>query len=806
MLIADRLFGPEDDPVSAAPVFAQLLRRFRLDAMLTQERLAELANLSSDAVKTLEAGRRRYPRPTTVDQLATALNLSADDRDRLRESAKRLKANPTATGVPQQLPPPINDFTGRSKHVADLVDLLKNPDRSSPGIVISAIGGMGGIGKTTLAIHAAHLVADAFADGQLYLNLRGASADPLSSAQALDTLLQALGLAPAASADDLAFTAGRYRTALAGRRLLLMLDDVANVEQILPLLPGTAGVAVLVTSRSPLTTLAGARHLALDVLTEVEALELLAELVGAEKVANERAAAIEVVRDCGLLPLAIRIAAGHAGTSPLKVLAVRLAGADGMSDILTGPSTEVRRSLSLSLDRLASSDRSDAAAAFPVLALFDGDHFPLRAAAAVLARSLDDTEDLLEHLVDHSLLETPALHRYRMHDLLQEVGRALAGTWLIEPERREIRFRELTCYASQLWRYHELSGGPDMYESRTQEWSAAAVDLTDQVQLLEWIEAELPSLHRLIRRPTDDTTEQLLAVRMALGMPAVAVRLMRFAEARSALSAIALLPVALPDQMEIGRLYQTALMCGCLGLDDEGIGWLRRAIPVARRRGGPEELARCLIDMGFGLGRLGRPAEGMPYAEEGMALVSRSAGSRFLSAAHLSIGVLAGQLGDLERQQKAFDEVLTRYGATNSTLLGLPQGMVAVHKGMIATSLRETGQHRKALLVVQDSLADIRRLGLETIEADALTELGAVYLAMGDLPQGIEALEAGLRIASRYPAEHREAPLLKLLGEALEATGKSDEARRLWQRAVLLYDREADSRAAEVRRLLEELV
>ncbi|MDT7669660.1 MAG: hypothetical protein QOC74_2443, partial [Pseudonocardiales bacterium] len=512
MLIADRLFRAEDDPVSAAPVFAQLLRRFRLDAMLTQERLADLANLSSDAVKTLEAGRRRYPRPTTVDQLATALNLSPDDRDRLTESAKRPKADPTATGVPQQLPPPISDFTGRSEHVVDLVDLLKNPDRSSPGIVISAIGGMGGIGKTTLAIHAAHLVADVFADGQLYLNLRGASADPLSSAQALDTLLQALGLAPAASADDLAFTAGRYRTALAGRRLLLMLDDVANVEQILPLIPGTVGVAVLVTSRSPLTTLAGARHLALDVLTEVEALKLLAELVGAEKVATERAAAIEVVRHCGLLPLAIRIAAGHAGTSPLKVLAARLAGADGMSDILTGPSTEVRRSLSLSLDRLMSSGRADAAAAFPILALFDGDHFPLRAAAAVLARSLDDTEDLLEHLVDHSVLETPALHRYRMHDLVQEVGRALARTRLLEPERREIRMRELTCYASQLWRYHELSGGPDMYESRSQQWSAAAVDLTDQTQLIEWIEAELPNLQRLIRRPADDTTELLLVV------------------------------------------------------------------------------------------------------------------------------------------------------------------------------------------------------------------------------------------------------------------------------------------------------
>ena len=269
--------------MSTAPAFDQYLRRFRADAGLTQERLAQLSDLSIEAVKTLESGRRRHPRPATVEQLAAALDLAADDRDRLVEAARRTKAGDTpASGVPRQLPPPITDFTGRSEHLDNLIDLLKNPDRQSPGIVVSAIGGMGGIGKTTLAVHAAHLVADVYPDGQLYLNLRGASPDPVSSAQALDTLLQALGLAPAAAADDLAFTAARFRTALAGRRLLLMLDDAASVEQILPLLPGTSGAVVVVTSRSPLATLPGAR-LALDVLTEDEALELLGEVVGADK-------------------------------------------------------------------------------------------------------------------------------------------------------------------------------------------------------------------------------------------------------------------------------------------------------------------------------------------------------------------------------------------------------------------------------------------------------------------------------------------------------------------------------------------
>jgi transcriptional regulator with XRE-family HTH domain len=790
--------------VSTAPAFAQFLRTLRADAGLTQERLAELSDLSIEAVKTLESGRRRHPRPATVEQLAAALDLAAEDRSRLVEAARRPKVDNTrVSGVPRQSPPPITDFTGRSEHLDGLIDLLKNPDRESPGIVVSAIGGMGGIGKTTLAVHAAHLVADVFPDGQLYLNLRGASADPVSSAQALDTLLQGLGLAPAAVADDLAFTAARYRTALAGRRLLLMLDDAASVEQILPLMPGTSGVVVVVTSRSPLETLPGTRRLALDVLTEDEALDLLGEVVGADKVADQRGAAVEVVHHCGLLPLAIRIAGGHAGANPLTVLAARLAGADGMLDVLTGPNAEVRRSLSLSLDRLASSDRrgdADAAAAFPVLALFDGDHFPLRVAAAVLDRSMDDTEDLLERLVDLSLLESPAIHRYRMHDLVQEIGRAVASTKLPEQDRREVRARELACYASVLWRHNELIGGPEQYGSRSQGWSAGAEDLTDLAQVVGWLEAELPNLRRLVRGAAEHGEERLFAVRMALGMPALAVALMRFAEARSALTAIALLPVDLPDEMEVGRLYTTALMCGCLGLDEEGLGWLRRAVPVARERGGPEELARCLIDLGFCLGRLGRPAEGLPYVEEGLALTAQvDGGSRFRVAAQVSIGVLAGQLGDLERQRKAFDEVLTQVPESAH------RGRDAVHKTFMARSLRETGQHSLALQVLRDNLADIRQLGLDVIEADALTELGATHLAVGNFPQALEALDTGLRIASRYPAEHREAPLLQLLGEALVATSKPADARERWQQALVLYNREADTRANEVRQLLSDL-
>ncbi|TDU89962.1 helix-turn-helix protein [Kribbella voronezhensis] len=787
--------------MSIAPAFAQLLRRFRSDNGLTQERLAELSDLSIEAVKTLESGRRRHPRPATVEQLAAALALDDAEGDQLRKAARRTKIGKAPSlGVRRQLPPPITDFTGRSQHLDTLIELLEKPDRESPGIVVSAIGGMGGIGKTTLAVQAAHQVAEIFRDGQLYLNLRGASPDPVSTEQALDTLLEALGLAPAAAADDLSFTAGRYRTALAGRSILLMLDDAASVEQIVPLLPGTAGAVVIVTSRSPLATLPGARRLALDVLTESEALDLLGEVVGADKVAAERSAAIEVVQYCGLLPLAIRIAAGYAGTSPLSALAARLGDTDGISDVLTGPHGEVRRILSLSLDRLAGSDRrgdQDAATAFPVLALFDGDHFPLRAAAAVLGRSLDDTEDLLDRLFDACLLESPAIHQYRMHDLVREIGRALAITKLSEHDRQELKLRELACYSSVLWRHTELLTRADPYGSRAQRWSEGAEDLADPTQMTGWLEAELPNLRRLVHSSTDDEALRLLAVRIALGMSSLAVALMRFAEARSALTAIALLPIELPAEMEIGRLYHTALMCSSLGLTQECLDWLRRATAVARERGGPEQLARCLLDLGQVLGQTGRPDEGMPYAEEGRALLDQVAGgSRFLQAAQLITGMLAGQLGDLDRQREIFDDLLTRLPGTEE------RGRDASHLGTMAQSLRTSGRHHKALEVLRIALVEVRELGFEVLEAQALIELASIHLDLHDFPPALEAIEAGLRIASRYPAENREAPLLKLLGDVLAATGEPTEARKAWEQAIVRYDREADPRASEVRKLL----
>lgn len=329
---------------------------------------------------------------------------------------------------------------------------------------------MGGIGKTTLAVQAANLVAAEYPDGQLYLNLRGGTGNPLGASEAIEALLKALGI-PSAGTSDPQVAANRYRTAMASRRMLILLDDAAGAAQVLPLIPGTAGSSVLITSRRRLSGLPGVRRIDLDVLAEREAVQLLAEIVGLDVITQNPEDALHVVRRCGLLPLAIRIAGGQSGKSAqgLEELAAQLADDAGRLNALTGPGRLVNNSIALSLAALSRGHRVDVAAAeaFPLLALFDGDWFPLRAAAKVLGRPMQDTEDLLERLVDLHLLETPALHRYRLHDLVREIGRDLARTTLSEAELTEVFHRELTCYLAVLWRYAELIEGlVDLYGPR----------------------------------------------------------------------------------------------------------------------------------------------------------------------------------------------------------------------------------------------------------------------------------------------------------------------------------------------------
>jgi len=330
--------------------------------------------------------------------------------------------------APAQLPADITDFVGRESKIAVVCRHLVVGDG---GIVtVAAISGKAGVGKTALAVHIAHQLREQFPDGQLYVNLWGTGARPLDAAEVLARFLRALGVDGSAVPDDPEERAGLYRSLLAGRRMLVLLDDAGGEHQVRPLLPGVPGCTVLVTSRARLVGLAGVRSVDLDVLGREQAVELLAKVAGPARITAEPEAAARIVALCGCLPLAVRIAAARLAARPhwrLARLAADLGDEHRRLDELRVGDLEVRASLALSYDSLNEPLRC----AFRRLGLLDSSDFPSWTAAALLDIAQPRAEDLVDALVDAQLVDVVGRDgvgqlRYRFHDLLRTYARELA--------------------------------------------------------------------------------------------------------------------------------------------------------------------------------------------------------------------------------------------------------------------------------------------------------------------------------------------------------------------------------------------
>jgi tetratricopeptide (TPR) repeat protein/transcriptional regulator with XRE-family HTH domain len=377
-------------PGQARP--GEWLRQQRVAAGLTQEDLAERSRVSVRAIADLERGRTRRPYPSSVRALVRALGLPEADGDRLvavyraggapgqastgqgeadeqgdsGDPADKAGADKDVT-VPRQLPTRVPHFAGRARQLAELDAVLdeaaSDQATGATGVVISAIGGTAGVGKTALALHWAHRVAHRFPDGQLYANLRGFDAGagtPADPADVLRGFLDALGVHPERRPADVEGLAGLFRSVVAGRRMLVLLDNAADVAQVRPLLPASPECLVIVTSRRELAALAareGARLLRLDVLSEQEANELLMARLGVERAAEEPWAVTQLATLCARLPLALSVVVARAAAAPkmpLSSLAAELTELGGRLDALDvgDPAANVRTVLSLSYRHL----------------------------------------------------------------------------------------------------------------------------------------------------------------------------------------------------------------------------------------------------------------------------------------------------------------------------------------------------------------------------------------------------------------------------------------------------------------------
>ncbi|WP_327721876.1 helix-turn-helix domain-containing protein [Streptomyces sp. NBC_00490] len=402
--------------------FAAAIRRFRLRAGLTQEALAERSGVSVSTIRGMETGRRRNPQLASVRQLATALELRSAELDELLAAAAGT-AEPSTVPVPRQLPAPPAPFVGRLEEL-DLLDAaMRAGSGEAPTVVVSAIAGAGGVGKSWLALHWAHRNADRYPDGQLFVDLRGFSpdSDPMDPAVAVRGFLDALGVEPDRIPVAPHAQAALFRSMVADRRMLLVLDNAVDTAQVAPLLPGSDSCAVAVTSRNRLSGLItghGAHLLSVDTLPDTEARALLVARLGTARIEAEPAAVGELIRLCGGFPLALSIMAGRAHTHPhlsLAELADELR--DDALDVLDDADPAASLPAVLSSSHRALTDEE--AEVFGLLAIAPGPDTGLRAVASLTGCDLIRTRTVLRRLEQASLISRDAAGRYRMHDLIR---------------------------------------------------------------------------------------------------------------------------------------------------------------------------------------------------------------------------------------------------------------------------------------------------------------------------------------------------------------------------------------------------
>jgi len=694
-------------------------------------------------------------------ELRTALaeELGVDPNPELQDLFQRLLAGDRAvTGAPvvrpAQLPPDLADFTGRSRLVTELCAAL-----GPAGRAVTTICGIGGIGKTALAVHAAQLAAGHFPDGELYVDLAGTSADPAAPGDVLARLLRDLGV-PAedlpAAADE---RAARYRSILAGRKVLVLLDDARDAAQVRPLLPGSAGCAVVVTSRARMADLAGAKRFDLPELEPDEGRELFAGIVGSGRVAAEPEATGQILRSCAWLPLAIRIAAarlsGRPGWSIASMAAKLAADQDRLAELRYGDMA-VRSSFLLSHSCLAPAE----ARAFGLLGLAPPGVFELAAAAALLGVSPGEAEPVLDALTDAHMLEAPRAGSYRLHDLLRLFASELAATEHSAAERDRATRRLVTWYAVTIRSASRaLPSGPGQ-DGDVPGAPRESPVFASYREALGWCQAAEPVLLWAIRTAAERGWDDIVVL-MACHMwdyYVVAGDLRGF-EATQRLGIASAL--RLGDEPVYATL-QNGLGGALIQQGDyaEAVECFRATLTLCQRDGDRSGEAGARSNLAIAYQYLGRYAESLEESERVM--------------------VIAGETGD---------QVLLGVVANNA-----------------ADACYQMGDLEGALARFRDAVKLSHESGDRHTEGMALTGLGETLRAVGRLGESLDQHRLALAVLGELGTGHREQIVaMDRLSATLADLGRVDDARRSWTEALLLAESAADEKASELRARLESL-
>jgi DNA-binding SARP family transcriptional activator len=689
-----------------------------------------------------------------------------------------------ATAVYRQLPASVRSFVGRQTEVSRIADLVRQALRT-PGaagtVVISAIDGMAGVGKTALAVHAAHRLAGEFPDGQLFLDMHGYAQgrEPRAAGEALEVILRALGVPPQQVPPGADERAAMFRQRLAGTRTLIVLDNAVSEAQVRLLLPGSAGCLVLVTSRRRLKGLDEALILTLDVLPRADALRLFRAVAGSERVSPDDPALSEILEVCAQLPLALRIAAAllrHRPAWTLEHLARLLRAQQTRISALSDGERDLGSIFDLSYRSLPDAGQL----MFRCLGLVPGPDFDPCAAAALAGADPAAGERLLEDLVDHNLVIQHVPGRYRLHDLIRLHARALA-------DRDPVLARD-TALDRLMGYYQHTAARADAAISRIPRPAPAgpvaahSAALPDADAGRKWLRAERPNLLAALRHAISHAQHK-----RAVALTATMATLLRndgpWPEALALHTDAIATARRLGDRgAEADALIQVGVLQGLTGDHPSALAALEHARQLYREVGDPLGQANALAQLGDT-----RIADDYPGAvrdlEQALRLYEQLANPLGQANALARLGDVRRHSGDYPGAIRGLEQALELYQQLGDRI---GQGNVLIALG---DARRHTGDLPGAVQDLEDALRLYRHLDHHLGQANTLSHLGELRRLSGDYPGAALHLEQAIRIFEDLGSQLGQANALELLGGVRQSAGDLPGAVQLLQGALDTFRR-----------------